>query len=228
MKNRKDYDLPPFEGPEDKKPPKKPEDKKGPMPDDLLIPGWDGDDAEFLKGMKDMLPEGVRACPRAHLVPPSSETAKQAHSKKFKGAKGNQKDLALLQEHKAKKRKLEDTSGADTATSSSGPTAAPFNTSYPPPSFPRPPEIPGHGLPDTTSYNWNTGEYLHTHPDKFKWGGPALVVAQVCTWHLYPRSHDSNDMQASSASRHHSESHRCSEAWCSSSLCRLQEAQSEH
>ncbi|KAF1989498.1 hypothetical protein K402DRAFT_274002 [Aulographum hederae CBS 113979] len=133
-----------------------------PMPANSVKAGWQGETREALLNKADMLPSGVRDCPRAYLGPPRmSAAAKKSLAWKETGLK----------------RELE--SAAESMPPPTFYSRAPLYvlpTFPPPPEFERPPASSAHGKVMTTSYSWETDEYTHTYENGTGVTGRATVA----------------------------------------------------
>jgi hypothetical protein len=118
----------------------------GPMPANNIKADWQGETKEALLAKPDMLPTGVRACPRAFLQPPRPSSAMKSTQ-----------NWAI-----SNKRKLESDPGVDARIASS--TTSSALPGFPPrPDFPRPPAHPQYGEVLTASWSYSNNRWTYTY-----------------------------------------------------------------
>ncbi|CAF9939088.1 MAG: hypothetical protein HETSPECPRED_001482, partial [Heterodermia speciosa] len=125
----------------------------GPIPINKIKADWEGESKEVLLAKPDMLPQGVRDCPRAHLVPP-------------RAAKKSQISAAT-----GEKRKGESNVSPSFVASTA---AVGIPPSYPPPPFPRPSADLNHGKVMDSSFDWETEEWTHYYETGTKVTSPSI------------------------------------------------------
>ena len=178
-----DYSLPDFKPRNEPKKLKKSQIDAGvqpgpgpqPMPDDKVKSGWEGRSKDELLATPDMLPAGVRACPRAYVVVPGAEA--------FNKDKRTAEWMAENEGRVPKKTKIDDAgfaafkASAITVPPGYGaapgyaaapmypappmPLATPTAAPLPPPGFPRPPPHPWHGPIMKSTWDWETQTWQH-------------------------------------------------------------------
>ena len=124
-----------------------------PMPINKIKADWEGESKEVLLAKPDMLPQGVRDCPRAYLVPP-------------RAAKKSQNSAAT-----GEKRKGESNVSPSFAASTA---AVGIPPSYPPPAFAQPSEDLTHGKVLHSSFDWTTKDWTHYYETGTKVTSPSI------------------------------------------------------
>jgi hypothetical protein len=117
-----------------------------PMPANKIKADWQGETKEALLAKPDMLPAGVRACPRAFLHPPRPSSAMKSTQ-------------SWATSHK---RKRESDPGVDARIAPST-TGSAFPVFPPRLDFPRPPAHPQYGEALTVSWSYSKNRWAYTY-----------------------------------------------------------------
>ncbi|THX76668.1 hypothetical protein D6D08_05257 [Aureobasidium pullulans] len=149
---------------------------KGPMPAERVKTGWQGQSADALRSKGDILPPGVRDCPRAFIVPPR-EGAQRARNKKFVGDERPRSSQASSQPFSQSSSQSPSWSSpllpGQYAPSWTMPPSRPMYVTHaapvnrpaplPPATFGRPPTDPGAGEIMYTAWDYNAQAWFHMH-----------------------------------------------------------------
>jgi hypothetical protein len=139
-----------------------------PMPAAKVKADWQGETKKALLKKADLLPQGVRDCPRAYLVPPCTSAAgkksqawKETNLKRKGGADVDSRPPSGFS--KPPSGFSNSPFGFSNPPSDLSMVAPRHQPSPPKEAFERPPADPVHGEVVSTCYGWKAGDWMHTH-----------------------------------------------------------------